>query len=94
MSDLGQLQREASRQDYRSMARLARSLYEAGGTVRSVLQACYGVDFPEELLAIVEARADKRGPFVTYINQPWGLAVPLDRGGPPSDPHGQEYLEQ
>lgn len=94
MTDLDQLQRDASRYDYRSMARFARALYEHGGTVRSVLRTCYGVDFPEELFLIAEARNNHRAPFGTFMNQPWRLAVPLEQGGPPPDPHGLEYLEQ
>jgi len=94
VTDLERLKREASRNDYRSMARLARALYESGETVRRVLRECYGVEFPEELLAIVDARARRRAPHAQFTNQPWRLAVPLGQGGPAPEPHGLEVIEQ
>ncbi|MER5932598.1 hypothetical protein [Streptomyces sp. NPDC002054] len=80
------LREEASRGDYGSMARLARALYGCGLGPREVVRECYGVDFPEEFFALVDA-----GPWVRYLlvyftNQPWQLAVPPERGGPAEGP--------
>lgn len=94
MADLVALQRQASRGDYRSMARLARALYESGQTVHGVLHTCYGVEFPEELFAIIDARARARPPHADFTNQPWELAVPLDHGGPSPEPDGMDDIEQ
>jgi hypothetical protein len=94
MTDLAVLQREASRADYRSMARLARALHEAGQPARAVLRTCYGVDFPDELFAIADARAHARPPHVDFTNQPWELAIPLEHGGPALEPDGMDDIEQ
>ncbi|MEV3987776.1 hypothetical protein AB0J57_02595 [Streptomyces sp. NPDC049837] len=79
---LDRLRAEASRDDYTSMARLARALYETGLGPREVLRECYGVTFPPEVFVVVEGglwRLDLRARFT---NQPWQLAVPPDHGGP------------
>ena len=92
--DLVHLQRRASRADYRSMAALARALYQTGHHARGVLRTCYGVDFPDELFAIADARARARPPHVDFTNQPWELAVPLVHGGPAPEPDGMDDIEQ
>ncbi|MFC4052616.1 ankyrin repeat domain-containing protein [Actinomadura syzygii] len=79
---LARLRAQASRDDYRSMARLAWALYSTGTNVRDVLDECYGVAFPEEFFVLAEAlsRGSVSGQETSL---PWGLAVPLERGGPP-----------
>jgi hypothetical protein len=88
------LRMEASRDDYASMARLARALYEQGTDSREVVRQCYGVDFPEEFFAIAEADPEALDLMVDYPNQPWQPAIPLDRGGPAPTPHSMEGVEQ
>ncbi|WP_189160522.1 hypothetical protein [Lentzea pudingi] len=88
------LRAEVSRADYASMARLARALHDEGLNPREVLRQCYRVEFPEEFFVIAEA-----GPFtldlrVDFSNQPWELAVPLDRGGPAVSPDSLHEIEQ
>lgn len=85
---------EASRADYASMARLARALYERGATPREVLQACYGVEFPEEFLMMAEIHPWRPGLSPSYTNQPWQMAIPLDRGGPAPRPDSMDRTEQ
>ena len=77
---LEELRAEASRDDYPSMARLARALYETGLGPREVLRECYGVEFPAEFFVLHEADPSL---LFLFTNQPANLAVPLDRGGPP-----------
>lgn len=64
------------------MTRLARALYETGLGPREVLQECYGVAFPDEFFVLAE---EKPVLMFEYTYQPWDLAVPPDRGGPPED---------
>ena len=85
---------EASRADYTSMARLARAMYERGATPREVLRSCYGVEFPEEFLMMTQLWPWRPGLSPSYTNQPWKLAVPLDRGGPPPTPDSLNRVEQ
>jgi hypothetical protein len=93
--ELDRLAAEASRADYRSMARRARRLYESGADVRTVLRRCYDFDLPDEFYAIAnepEFFDDDVVRGVTYViplvysNQPWQLAIPLERGGPDPEP--------
>lgn len=77
---LEQVRIKASRDDYPSMARLARALYETGLGPREVLRECYGVAFPDEFFVLHEANPTL---LFLFTNQPANLAVPLDRGGPP-----------
>lgn len=87
MSDdeLARLRAAASRDDYGSMSALARALHGRGVGARDVLRDCYGVRWPDELFAIAEAREQGRDPPMLYTNQPWNLAIPLDRGGPAAE---------
>ncbi|WHM41044.1 hypothetical protein [Streptomyces sp. BPTC-684] len=88
------LRAEASREDYASMTRLARALYETGLGPREVLRDCYGVAFPEEVFVLVDGglwRLDLRARFT---NQPWQLALPPDRGGPAAVPNSMAATEQ
>ncbi|MET7463737.1 hypothetical protein [Nonomuraea sp. NPDC005501] len=80
------LRTEASREDYASMARLARALYETGLGPREVLRECYGVMFPEELYVIVDAGLWSLNLLAYFTNQPWELAVPPEHGGPVDTP--------
>ena len=66
--------------DHHAMARRARALYEAGRDPREVMRECYGVDFPDEFYVVAEATPRL---MFKYTVLPWGLARPLDRGGPP-----------
>ncbi|MGA6155246.1 hypothetical protein ACPEIC_18065 [Stenotrophomonas sp. NPDC087984] len=77
---------EASRDDYASMARLARALYDSGLGPREVLRECYGVGLPDEVFAIVDAGLWSLDLLAYFTNQPWQLAVPPDRGGPADAP--------
>jgi hypothetical protein len=79
---LDRLRAAAIRDDYVSMTRLARALYETGFGSREVLRECYGVAFPDEFFVLAEAKPVL---MFEYTFQPWDLAVPLDRGGPPED---------
>nr|WSZ94583.1 hypothetical protein OH820_02025 [Streptomyces sp. NBC_00857] len=83
---LDRLRAEASRADYASMARLARALYENGLGPREVLRECYDTDFPEELFVVVDAGPWELDLLASFTNQPWQLALPLDRGGPDAAP--------
>lgn len=85
---------DASRADYPSMARLARALYERGASPRDVLRACYGVDFPDEFLMMAELFPWEPGLSPSYTNQPWQLAISLDRGGPDPMPDSMNRIEQ
>jgi len=80
-STLARLRGRASRDDYRSMARLAWALYAAGLGPEEVLAECLGVTFPDEFLVLAEADPEEEATG-NLTNLPWGLAVPLDRGGP------------
>ena len=91
---LERLRAESSRGVYASMARLARALYRAGLGPREVLRQCYGVDFPEEFFVLAEPGPWAAGLLLEYTNQPWQLAVPLDRGGPASTPDLMDEIEQ
>ncbi|URM88804.1 hypothetical protein LUW75_00835 [Streptomyces sp. MRC013] len=79
------LRQAASRDDYASMASLARALYGTGLGAREVLRECYGTDFPEEVLTIVDAGLWSLDLLACFTNQPWQMAVPPDRGGPADD---------
>ncbi|MFJ8691749.1 hypothetical protein [Streptomyces roseolilacinus] len=79
------LREAASRDDYASMAGLARALYETGLDPREVLRVCYGTGFPEEVLTIVDAGLWSLDLLAYFTNQPWQMAVPPDRGGPADD---------
>ncbi|MGB3439477.1 MAG: hypothetical protein WBA97_12065 [Actinophytocola sp.] len=74
------LRAAASRDDYPSMARLARALYETGLGPREVLRECYGVELPDEFFLLHEVDPEL---MFHFTNQPAKLAVSLDRGGPP-----------
>lgn len=93
----------ADRADYRSMARLARALHQAGLGVREVLGRCYDFELPAEFFAIaaepeyfedVELNGVTYMSPLTFCNQPWQMAVPLSRGGPDPQPDGVDRLEQ
>lgn len=71
--------------DYESMARLARSMLEAGKSNEEILRACYGVSFPAEALVFAELILDERAPDVDCMSLPWELLTPLETGGPPSE---------
>lgn len=49
------------------MATFARRLLEAGKSQYEVLEACYGVPFPEETFALAELIAEGREPSALYI---------------------------
>lgn len=85
---------DASRGDYGSMARLARALYQAGMEPREVLRRCYGVEFPDEFFAILDAGSGPLPLMMVYTNQPWELAVPPDRGGPRPVAHLLDDVER
>jgi hypothetical protein len=85
---------ESPRGAYSSMARLAHDLYEKGLEPREVLRLCYHVEFPEEFFVIVEAKPATLNLPVDFTNQPWKLAIPLDRGGPSPMPDSMEEIEQ
>ncbi|MEV7867269.1 hypothetical protein AB0P17_14480 [Streptomyces sp. NPDC088124] len=91
---LDRLRAEASRADYASMARLARALYEDGLGPREVLRECYGTAFPEELFVVVDAGPWELDLLASFTNQPWQLALPLDRGGPDATPDTLAGTEQ
>lgn len=91
--DIDRLRAEASRDDYTSMARLARGLYESGSGPREVLRECYGVAFPEELFAVVDAGLWSLDLLAYFTNQPWQLAIPPDRGGPADLPDPMADVE-
>jgi len=78
---LARLRERASRDDYRSMARLAWALYAAGLGVDEVLSECLGVTLPAEFFVLAEGdlEEDTHGGATTM---PWYLAKPLDQGGP------------
>jgi hypothetical protein len=76
------------------MARLARSLYQAGLGPRQVLRRCYGVAFPDEFFAIPDAGSQALPLLLVYTNQPWELAVPPDRGGPRPEAHLLDDVER
>ncbi|CAL9605065.1 hypothetical protein [Streptomyces sp. enrichment culture] len=76
------LRAEASRDDYASMARLARALYETGLGPREVLRECYGVTFPPEVFVLVEGGLWRLELRARFTNQPWQPAVPPSLGGP------------
>jgi hypothetical protein len=88
---LEHLRTEASRDDYPSMARLARALYETGLGPREVLRECYGVEFPAEFFLLHDP-----DPILLFLftNQPAKLAVPLDRGGPPPNANPMSKCER
>jgi hypothetical protein len=66
--------------DHHAMARNARALYEAGLGPREVMREGYGVAFTDEFFVIAEADPELMFDFTALL---WGLARPLDRGGPP-----------
>ncbi|TDB84636.1 hypothetical protein E1264_23970 [Actinomadura sp. KC216] len=81
METLTLLRGRASRDDYRSMARLAWALYSTGRRPREVLAECYGVEFPDEFAVLAEESEYGAVPG-ERTGLPWGLAVPLEEGGP------------
>ncbi|MEV0615139.1 hypothetical protein AB0I81_17580 [Nonomuraea sp. NPDC050404] len=88
------LRAAASPDDYTSMARLARALYEIGLCPRDVLRECYGVTFPEELFVIADGGGLKQlGQTISCTYQPWKLAVPPDRGSPAAMPNSMADIE-
>ncbi|MFE7135408.1 hypothetical protein ACFVIM_31565 [Streptomyces sp. NPDC057638] len=89
---LPQLRTQASRDDYASMARLARALHETGLSTREVLRECYAVDLPQEFFALAEDGPWRLGLMIT--NQPWRLTVPLERGGPNPEPTSRNSIER
>ncbi|MEV6131858.1 hypothetical protein AB0M05_34595 [Streptomyces violaceusniger] len=89
---LPRLRAEASRDDYASMARLARALFESGLSARQVLRECYAVDLPREFFALAEDGPWHLGLMTT--NQPWRLAFPLERGGPHPEPNSLDPVER
>jgi hypothetical protein len=92
--EIDRLRAEASREDYASMARLARALYGTGLGPREVLRECYGVPFPEEVFVIAGAGPWRLGLFGRFTNQPWQLAIPPGRGGPSDTPGGMAAEER
>jgi hypothetical protein len=69
------------------MARLARSMLEAGKSPEEILLACYGVPFPVEVFIVAEMEADDVEPSFSLMT-PWELITPLARGGPRAElPH-------
>ncbi|MFE7129517.1 hypothetical protein ACFVIM_01510 [Streptomyces sp. NPDC057638] len=92
--EIDRFRAEASREDYASMARLARALYGTGLGTREVLRQCYGVSFPEEVFVIADAGPWGLGLFARFTNQPWQLAVPPGRGGPADTPGGMAAEER
>lgn len=77
----------ASRSDYASMVRLALGLYGDGLSRQEVLRSCYGVDFPEEFFAVVDAGPELLDWGVDTTDLPWQLAIPPDQGGPADRPY-------
>lgn len=71
--------------------RLARALHATGLTAREVLHECYGVDFPTEVFVIVDAEPYT---LTMFTNQPWNLAVPPGRGGPPAEADSMAPVER
>lgn len=84
-TDIGRLRDEASREDYASMARLARALYASGLGPREVLREAYGTDFPDEVFVLVGAGLSSLDLLAYFTPQPWQLAVPPERDGPGED---------
>ena len=82
---MARLRERASRDDYRSMARLAWAHYAAGLGPREVLSECFGVALPDEFWVLAEADPDEETPGST-TSLPWQLAVPLDKDGPSLSP--------
>ncbi|KIF75641.1 hypothetical protein QR77_20535 [Streptomyces sp. 150FB] len=91
---LERLRSEASRDDYGSMARLARALYETGKDSQRVLLDCYGVEFPDEFFLIAETGPLTLGLPMDFTNLPWKLAVPLEKGGPSQTPNSRGQFER
>ncbi|MER6140621.1 hypothetical protein ABT174_11230 [Streptomyces sparsogenes] len=83
---LRRLRAESSRDDYASMASLARALYPRGLSPREVVRECYGVGFPEEFFVLADAGPHSLDLMVDFPLLPWRLAVPPDRGGLPERP--------
>lgn len=77
--------------NHHAMADKARALYEAGRDSREVMRECYGVAFPDEFFVIAEASPHLMFDFTVL---PWGLARPLDRGGPPQTTAPMDSLER
>lgn len=92
--DLDRLRAEASRGDYASMARLARALHASGRSPRQVIRDCYGVEFPGEFFAVADAPPAALYLPGDFANQPWKLAIPLERGGPPEEPDFMDEIER
>ena len=90
---LARLRGRASRDDYRSMARLAWALYAAGLGPDEVLAECLGVTFPDEFFVLAEADPDEEAPG-NVTSLPWGLAVPLDHGGPVLRPSSMTWRHE
>lgn len=90
---VGRLRAAASRDDYASMARLARALYGNGLCAHEVLRECYGVAFPEEVFVVVDAGLWSLDLLAYFTNQPWELAVLPERGGPANLPDSLADIE-
>ncbi|MGV9855493.1 hypothetical protein ACWDWU_43095 [Streptomyces sp. NPDC003442] len=93
-ADIGRLRDEASREDYASMARLARALYASGLGPREVLREAYGTGFPEEVFVLVGAGLSALDLLAYFTHQPWQLAVPPEQGGPEKVPGPLAETEQ
>ncbi|MCQ8190684.1 hypothetical protein [Streptomyces rugosispiralis] len=93
-ADIGRLRDEASREDYASMARLARALYASGLGSREVLREAYGTGFPEEVFVLVGAGLSTLDLLAYFTHQPWQLAVPPEQGGPQEVPGPLAETEQ
>lgn len=49
----------------------------SGRSNAEILRACYGVEFPVEVLVIAEMKLDDAEPQVDYLQRPWELLTPL-----------------
>lgn len=74
------------RTDYSAMMQFAIGLHEQGLAPRDVLRRCYGVDFPEEFYAVIEAGPDLLDWGGERTDFPWQLLFPPERGGPAGEP--------
>ncbi|RNG34528.1 hypothetical protein [Streptomyces botrytidirepellens] len=92
--ELERLRAEAASREYAPMARLARALYENGLPAEHVLHKCYGVGFPREFFVIADADPYGTDLLAMWTNQPWQMAVPLDRGGPAARSDTLEPMER
>ncbi|MFF9352479.1 hypothetical protein [Streptomyces sp. NPDC014734] len=91
---LDNLRRQASRADYSSMAALALGCYRRGLRPPQVMSECYGVKFPQEFFVLAESDRDDTDLFLEFMNQPWELATPPERGGPSEIPRRTDESER